>query len=343
MLSRFRNPEASWTAVCSEVPDSVVSANSVRTIPLSRTRLWQARLALAYQSNYDAVFYPGPHWADKFGIEFRKRFGRRTPVIATIEGIIASHETVAAFSKLVGHAVLAQPGTQEYVPRLRWLYQRADHIVAISPFLERFARFLYGDKVSCLPLGIDRTIFHNAGRRPPTRCRVVGCGTVKASKNPQAFLELATRHKNADFIWFGDGELFPTLTAEAHRRGLDNLRFARALSPQALAQEFRRSSILALPSRSEGVPKVTQEAAACGLPIILHGYFEAPSVAHGQNGLVAWSDEEFAAHLYRLMQDSHLQNQMGERGANMAAQWDWDTIAPQWESSIIRVAKSLLA
>jgi glycosyltransferase involved in cell wall biosynthesis len=343
LLSRFRDPEARWTAVCSEVPDSAVRANNVQTISLSRSRLWQARLALAYQSNYDVVFYPGAHWADKFGIQLRKFSGRRTPVIATIEGIVASPDTVESFSKLVGHPVLAQPGTERYVPRLRWLYKRADHIIAISPFLSRFTKFLYGDKVSCLPLGVDRSIFHDVGRQSPHRCRVVGAGTVKASKNPQAFLDLAARHKNADFVWFGDGELFQGLTAEAHRRGLANLRFAKALPPQTLAEEFRRSSIFALPSRAEGVPKVTQEAAACGLPVVLHGYFEAPSVVHEHNGLVAWSDEEFAAHVDRLIQDPGLQLEMGQRGAEMAAQWDWEKIAPQWESLIIHLAKSSLA
>ncbi|HEX3320321.1 MAG TPA: glycosyltransferase [Terriglobales bacterium] len=340
LLSRFNRQDASWTAVCSERPDFPIQANGVRTIRLSRTRLWQARLALAYQSRYDAIFYPGPHWADKLGIQARSLTRARKPLILTIEGIVANIETVDRFSALTGHPVYAQPGTEQYVKRLRWLYKRADHIIAISPFLARFANFCYGDKVSCLPLGIDRSIFHSVGSQRPRRCRVVGCGSIKASKNPQAFLELAARLTEADFIWFGDGELLPTLNDEARRRRLNNLRFTKAVSPQVLADEFRRSSIFVLPSRAEGVPKVTQEAAACGLPVVLYGYFEAPSIVHEHNGFVSWSDEQFAAYVTSLVQNPQLRSEMGQRGEEMAAQWDWNKIAPQWESLIIRLASS---
>jgi hypothetical protein len=31
---------------------------------------------------------------------------------------------------------------------------------------------------------------------------------------------------------------------------------------------------------------------------------------------------------------------MGEQGAEMAKNWDWDRIAPQWEDLIIRLAES---
>jgi glycosyltransferase involved in cell wall biosynthesis len=247
---------------------------------------------------------------------------------------------VQRFSTLVGHPVFSQPGTDDRVPRLRWIYDAADRIIAISPFLARFARFLYGDKVSCLPLGLETSIFHNTGRQEPARCRVVGCGTVKRSKNPQLFLQLAARYKQADFVWFGGGEMLRDLTAEARQMGLENLRFPGPLPPESLAEELRRSSIFVLPSRAEGVPKVTQEAAACGLPVVLFGFFEAPTVINNQNGLVAWSDEELSDHVNTLIQDSEIRLTMGARGAEMAKDWDWDRSAPLWEDLVIRLATS---
>jgi glycosyltransferase involved in cell wall biosynthesis len=340
LLSRFSDPRARWTAVCSEEPDESIRRNGIGTLRLSRSRWWEFRLALSYQSRFDAVFYPGPHWGDKVGIKLRRFAGKRTPVIATIEGIIASSDSVQRFSNLVGHPVFSQPGTDERIPRLRWMYHTADHIIAISPFLARFARFLYGDKVSCLPLGVETSIFHNVGRQEPARCRIVGCGTVKSSKNPQLFLQLAARYKQADFVWFGEGEMVEELTAEARQMGLENLRFPGPLPPELLAEEFRRSSIFVLPSRAEGVPKVIQEAAASGLPVVLFGFFEAPTVIDKQNGLVAWSDEELSEHVNTLIQDSGIRLTMGRRGAAMAKEWDWDRSAPQWENLVIRLATS---
>ena len=81
--------------------------------------------------------------------------------------------------------------------------------------------------------------------------------------------------------------------------------FPGSLQPESLsAEEFRNSSLFSFfTSHAEGVPKVTQEAAACGLPIILNGYYEAPTVIHQRNGLVAWSDEELAAHVGALIRD----------------------------------------
>lgn len=340
LLSRFSDPRGRWTAVCSHKPADCILRSGVETVCISSSRWWPCRLLLSYQSKFDAVFYPGPHWADEAGLRIRNLSGRRRPVIATIEGIIASSDSLQRLSDMFGHPVFAQPGTDGSVPRLRWLYEAADHIIAISPFLARVAKALYGDKVSCLPLGLETEIFHARDRREPTRCRIVGCGTVKSSKNPQAFLGLAARYKQADFDWIGEGPTRLQLAREAQQRGLDNLRFAGALAPGLLAQEFRQSSIFVLPSHAEGVPKVTQEAAACGLPVVLNGFFEAPSVIHGRNGLVAWSDEELSNYVGALIDNPQKRIDMGQQGAAMASEWDWNRLAPQWEDLIIRLATS---
>jgi glycosyltransferase involved in cell wall biosynthesis len=339
LLSRFSDPRAHWAAICGEeLTESVGKNGIVVTQRIFRSRFWQCQLALAYQSKFDAVFYPGPHWADKVGLTSRRLTGKRTPVIAIIEGIIAGPNSLHRLSKLVGHPVFSQPGADAAVSRIRWMYETSDHIIAISPFLARVAKTLYGDKVSYLPIGLEDSIFHNRGRREPDRCRVVGCGTVKGSKNPEIFLRLAGRYKEANFVWFGEGELRQSLTQEAIRKGLSNLQFPGALPPKSLAEEFRRSSVFVLPSHAEGVPKVTQEAAACGLPVVLHGFYEAPSVIHETNGLVAWSDEELIEHVGVLTENPETRSAMGRSGAEMAKRWNWDPIAREWENLLIRIA-----
>lgn len=340
LLSRFSDPRARWTAIFTNEPAETIRRKGVKIRHLS-PRLWRYELILAYQSRFDAIFYPGPDWADEWGIKLRKTSGRRIPVIATIEGVIAAPAEVKQISERVGHPVFSQPGIEPAIPRIRRIYEAADHIIAISPFLARVAQFLYGDKVSCLPLGVEKDIFFNTGHPAPPRCRVIGCGTVKSSKNPQMFLRLAARYKDADFVWFGGGPTRESLIAEASNMGLANLDFPGAPPTHLLADEFRKSSLFVIPSHAEGVPKVTQEAAACGLPIVLNGYYEAPTVVHGRNGLVAWSDEELVEHVGRLIYDGETRARMGEQGFEMAKQWSWDLIAPQWEEAIIRLASSV--
>ena len=340
LLSRFRDPRARWTAVCSEKPADSIRQNGIGTIRLTSTRWEQIRLAAAYQSKFDAVVYAGPHWGDEIGLKLRRMFGRSVPVIPTFEGVIASAQEIEQLSNLVGHQVFSEPFADWAVPRLRYVYGEAVHIIAISPFLARVAKFLYGDKVSCLPLGIERKTFHSIERHEPERCLVVCCGSVKPRKNPQIFLQLAERYKNADFVWYGEGVMRQPLIAEAKRKQLENLRFPGLIQPGPLAEQFRSASLFVIPSYAEGVPKVTNEAAACGLPIVLNGFYEATTVVHNYNGLVSWSDEDLIEHVGTLIHDPDTRAIMGRRGAEMAKQWDWDVVAPKWEDLIIRTVTS---
>ena len=215
LLSRFSDPRARWTAIFTDEPSEVIRRSGIETRHLSRAHWWQCELALAYQSRVDAIFYPGPHWGDEFGLNVRRFSGRRAPVIATIEGLIAAPEAVRQISEWRGHPVFSQPGVDSAIPRIRRIYQQADHIIAISPFLAQVAKFLYGDKISWLPFGVEASVFNSVEPREELpRCRIVGCGTIKASKNPQVFLRLADCYKEADFVWFGEGMMRQELIAK---------------------------------------------------------------------------------------------------------------------------------
>src|SRR4051812_17382797 len=138
LLSRFSNPQGHWTAICGEdLPESLVKTGIVEARQILSPRFWQIQLALAYQSKFDVVFYPGPHWADKVGLSCRRLTGRHTPVVAIMEGIIAGPNSLKQLTKLVGHQVYSQVGADAAVPRIRWMYESSDHIIAISPFLAR--------------------------------------------------------------------------------------------------------------------------------------------------------------------------------------------------------------
>jgi glycosyltransferase involved in cell wall biosynthesis len=219
------------------------------------------------------------------------------------------------------------------------MLRRADHIIAITPFVAEMGRRLYGDKVSMQPLGVDTAIFHDYPRQPGDRFRVVGAGTVKATKRPHVFLELAARFPEADFDWFGAGPQREELSAQARERGLQNVCYPGRRSPEGLAQEFRRANLFVLPSHAEGLGKVTQEAAACGLPAVVFGFYHAPTVVDGENGFVVWDDEQFCDRVGELIGDPARASRMGSVGAAMAKAWDWDKLAPLWESQILESAR----
>jgi glycosyltransferase involved in cell wall biosynthesis len=343
LLSRFGRPNCEWHCVRYGKADPAVVANpTVKITRLAPWRFWAWHMMLFYQQSADAIFYPGVEWFDRIGLQWRDRTRRSIPVIATLEGLAGGPEREERLSRVAGHPVYCLHGSRERLDRFDYVMHRADHIVAISPFLAKMARELYGDKCSVIPMGVDLDLFAPAGRPKSTQDKkVLSVGNVRAHKRPEVFLSLAERFRDVQFRWIGEGDRRQALIAEAARRGLHNLSFPGALTRAEIADELRTADVFVMPSRSEGVPKATQEAVASGVPCIVFGCYESPSVIDGENGYVVWSDSELEQRLGELLENASLCAEMGRRGCEMSRTWDWDVVAPQWERGLVRIVESL--
>ncbi|WP_176957527.1 glycosyltransferase family 4 protein [Mariprofundus sp. KV] len=295
-------------------------------------RFWQWDCLIRYLGSYDAIFYPGHQWFDAWGIRLRKLIAKKVPVIATLEGIPwMPPETKMELEKKVGHEIhtLSFEASKHYVKVLAM----ADHVVAISPFLAEIGKFLFGDKFSVIPLGVDTEVFYPAvGSQKRERITVVCAGTAYPLKRPELFLALAKAIPDADFKWYGgdrDG-LLERLKAEQRMQRITNLEFVGGVSPEELAEAFRKADLFVLPSLSEGVPKVAQEAAACDLPLILFGFYEAPTLIDGKNGVVVWDDDELISTVGTLIRDREKLSCMAMSSREMAKAWEWSLISVQW-------------
>lgn len=328
-----------------DVAPEIAERPGIISRKLADDRLWPWRVALEMQADYRAIVAPGLHiWADWLGQRLRKVRGRAVPLITTVEGLMGAVFDVATecarYERAAGHPVYCQPVAAGTLRRRQRMHSQAAHIIAISPFLERMTALDHPGKVGTLPLGIDDRIFHARGRSRRERPVVMAVGGVREHKRPGMMLDLAARFAAADFVWYGEGELRAELSAEAARRGLSNLRFAGALAPAELAENYRRADVLVIPSRAEGVPKVSQEAAACGVAQVLFGFYEAPSVVDGVNGFVVWDDAAMAARIGELIDDEALRQRMGNAGVEMARDWSWRVVAPRWRQRILEVIEA---
>ncbi len=337
LLSRFNRPDCEWHCVRYGKADPAVTANpAVKVTRLAPWRFWAWHMLAVYQGPADAIFYPGVEWFDPLGLQWRDRMRRSIPVIATLEGLVGDAEREARLSRIAGHPVHCYRVGREALKRLDYVLHRADHIIAISPFLARMARDLYGDKCSVLPMGVDLAMFFPSPHRATARAgTILGIGNVRSHKRPEVFLSLAERFRDAQFRWIGEGEERASLIAAAARRGLNNVSFPGALTRARLAEELQAADVLVMPSHSEGVPKATQEAAASGVPCIVFGFYEPPSVVDGRNGYLVWSDAELEQRLGELLDDASLRADMGRRGRDMASAWDWAVVAPRWEAAVL--------
>ena len=339
LLSRFESPNILWHSFHFHAPDPAVTGRkNVRSHQLIRGGLWPYHAQLKYQGQFDGIFYPGNECFDARALKWRAWLRRRIPVVATLEGVPGDETREKALTAKLGRPVHC------FRPRTGpgWtichdsVHDCADQHIAISPYLKRIGECLYGGRFSVLPLGIDASIFNSSGRHAkPSVPVVVGAGTLYEAKRPQVFIKLAAEFPSAKVVWYGDGPLRKKLITEAQQRNLENLSFPGALPPHALASRFRECSMLVLPSHSEGVPKVSQEAASCGLPVVLFGFYEAPSVIDGLNGYVVWSDAELFKRVDELIASPGKCAEMGKCGADMALEWSWDRVATLWEAAVL--------
>ena len=111
---------------------------------------------------------------------------------------------------------------------------------------------------------------------------------------------------------------------EQHRalfEGNSRIEFAGPVMPDEVIEQMRACSLLVLPSRSEGMPRVLIEAMASGRPIIASRVGGIPYyVTHGETGLLFdREDVETLAKLLRdVLADGNRRRDMAERGMRYA-------------------------
>lgn len=338
LLSRFKDDSCEWLVPYFDEPDPVVAANpNITLIKLWPWRFWTWHKFLLYQMDVDAIFYPNVYWFDDLALQLRNITGRKVPIIATLEGLAGNSGRQDRLCQMADHPVYCQEVPDWLLKRIDSVMHNADHIIAISPFLANMGTKLYDNKFSAIPLGIDTSIFFNAEHSKNDRFKVIGVGSFQKRKRPEIFLELASRFPQADFVWYGDGDERQRLLNEKGKRKLINVSYPGPMPNHKLADEYRKADLFVLPANSEGVPKVTQEAAACGLPVIIFGFYEAPSVIDGKNGYVVWNDDELFAKVGKLIDDQEKAQRMGECGAEMAKEWDWNDVAARWEARLLEI------
>jgi glycosyltransferase involved in cell wall biosynthesis len=349
ILARWDSVHLPAVAFYFHAPDLRVKRNkNVRLIKLPRNRLWKARALLAGLRSYSGVVYPGFSAGLDNQVRYcRKILNRGGAVISTVEGLLADVNRIAVdnerLSAIAGHSVYGQPVSAADLACVEDVRSQSDMIICISPFLQKIASNLWPKPMfKNIPLGVNLELFHSRGRIPHgtnKRVQVVCAGNFQPTKRPEVFLFLARQHPEADFTWYGDGELRAKLLEQIQLESLHNALLPGRVKPTDLAGVFRAADIFVLPSVAEGVPKVTQEAAACGLPVVCMNFYEPFSVEHGRNGFRAEDDTALFKGVSHLIEDASSRRRMGAHSEMMAHRWSWDTLALRWQTAICEAAQ----
>ncbi len=253
-------------------------------------------------------------------------------------------------TKSVLHAEAPQAQIGNPTRSLRILYQgvfpRCDIYTAITEFV---ARDLYNSTrkqaAYILPVGVDTSLFTPPAQRTRSVPTVLFAGTLVERKGPQYVIDAAATFRDTQFRLVGAGrERFEAVLQEKITQlGLKNVTLEGPKTQSQILEIMRASDIFILPSRLEGIPKVTLEAAAVGLPCIVFRDYETPSVVDGVTGFQVATPDEMMQRLGQLISDSSLREQMGLAAHKHALQFDWDLVSRLWQNAYLEIAAARTA
>lgn len=204
----------------------------------------------------------------------------RAPVVATFHGDTAHLARVVVYERLA-----------------RWLARFTSGVAATSePLAARIRAAAPRTAVHVIPNGLrvgpavapeERLAARQALGIPPEARVLAFVGRLSVEKAPEVLLR-AARGTGARVLVAGDGPLRPALEAEAAGEDVRFLGFVTDVGPVLAAAD-----VLALPSRTEGLPMAVLEAMAAGVPVVASAVGSLPEVlGDGAGVLVPPGDVE---------------------------------------------------
>ncbi len=283
------------------------------------------RIVREFLAGYDVIAYMDYSPASYLFLHLPRALRQRTKAVLHAEA---------------PHAQMVSPSRA-----LQFLYQgvvsRCDVYTGITEFV---ARDIYNSvrkrATYILPVGVDTSLFNCPTHRRGSVPTVLFTGTLVERKGPQYVIDAAAIFPHANFRLVGAGRQgFETVLQEKITRlGLKNVTLEGPKSQSQILEIMRASDIFILPSRLEGIPKVTLEAAATGLPCIVFHDYETPSVVDGSTGFQVATPDEMMQRLGQLISDSSLREQMGHAARQHVSQFDWNLVSRMWQNAYLEIA-----
>ena len=256
-----------------------------------------------------------------------------TPVVMSLRGSdVPGYDSTARNLQRVHRALR---------PLTRWLWRRADRVVAVCDSLGRLAlRTDPALRYDVIGNGVDTTLFHPPTAPRPIRVDSVRCVAVARLMERKGLPELLhalgrLERGRFELDIIGGGRDEAILRGLALQLGLtDEVRFLGALDREATAARLRDADLFVLPSRDEAFGNVFAEALASGLPIVGTDVGGIPDlVTSGENGLLVPPSDPaaLAEAIVQLADDPVRRSAMRRRNREKAErELGWDTVVQRY-------------
>jgi len=289
-------------------------------------RLKTVRLLREMLSGYDIVAYVDYSPASYLYVHIPRRLRKNTKTVMHVEG-------------------LNDPGPQPGLVKFFYatIAPNCDFYTGITArTAQDFILGVHREVSFILPIGVDHSKFSQQHGTKSSFPTVLFVGTLTERKRPLLILEAAARFPHVTFRLIGaDRHGYEQVVRKRIAElKVNNVALEGAMPQEAIARAMQESDIFLLPSRFEGLPKVTLEAAASGLPCIVFGDYETPSVVDGINGFQVNTVEEMMEKLDVLIQNAHLRESMGIAGRKLSKTFDWNAVAQLWQDAYLKIASA---
>jgi glycosyltransferase involved in cell wall biosynthesis len=166
----------------------------------------------------------------------------------------------------------------------------------------------------------------------PDEVVVLQVSRLIPQKGPDLFVDAVARAQELTAVplravLVGDGELRDAVTARAARRGVA-LVTTGLLEGDALLRAYSAADVFTLLSRREPWGIVVNEAAACGLPLVVSDRVGAAAdlVEQGRNGMLVRAEDpdDAGRAIAALADDADRRAQFGARSLELVAGWSYE-------------------
>ena len=167
---------------------------------------------------------------------------------------------------------------------------------------------------------------------PPEAVLLLFVGKLVRRKRPQDLLAVLRRLQPSlpylGAVFVGEGELRPWLEAEVARGGMRNTFLLGFKNQTELPEVYAISDMLVLPSMREPWGLVTNEAMACGLPVVVSNMTGAGvDIVRGDDNGFVYPCGDIAALekiIRRLAADAELRGRMGQRSKEIIRSFSYE-------------------
>lgn len=316
IISRLNPDKFDITTFYTKKPDiRLINKNNVRLLKITKIKLLNHLLIflVMFREDFDIIFYIR-NIEGYYYLKLRRFDKKNKKIIHSVESINSPYE-----SKL-------------NLKEENYIIKNSDCVVSISKKVQTELISKLQIESNIIPVGIDYNNFIPRFKDKKTDdIIVIFVGSFQRRKRPNIILDLAKKMPNITFKLIGKGELNKHLVKKIEINNLRNVQISSNISSRDLIKIYQNADIFVFPSLYEGLPKVTLEAAACGLPILVFDNYNPESVLNNISGFIVHSEEELLEKLLLLVNDAKLREKMGLDGREYIKRFDWNIVVQMWE------------